>query len=284
MSVKSKTLGILRKKLFVDTFLEQPLRIFVKGAPSTGLRSKFLPNHDLFPPNSPRTLEDNGRKITFNVGEWMEWAAYFGLLNTTAEHILPRLKSGDYVVDIGTNIGSVIIPMAKKIGPTGKAYGFEPSPGRFKKCQEHLIFEQITNAELIPKALGSSEGEVILESPDERNEGRTKINLSATEGERVKNTTLDRWVAEEKLKQINFVKIDVEGFEFEVLKGMKQVIHRFHPLILVEIDRSNLSQAKSSPEEVMDYLKEAGYVLKMSDGGPIILPLLEHFDLLALPT
>jgi FkbM family methyltransferase len=281
---KSVVFNFIRKKIFVGTPLECLLKKFVNGAKSTSWKLKLLPNHDLYPANSHREIHEGSRTMSFNLGEWMEWAAYFAVEDPTQLAIEKLLNPGDTVIDVGSNIGSMILSMSKKIGNTGYVIGFEPSSNRYDKCKERLEFKQIKNAEVHLLALGAKEGFVQLGSPDPSNLGRTRVLPTSTEGPLTRCTTLDLWLNQQSgQEKINFIKIDVEGFEYEVIKGMKQTIFRFKPILFIEIDDMNLREQGSNAAEVLKTIQSYGYRLSSSSGGDLTKDIPSHFDLVAIP-
>ena len=278
---KSKFLNSIRKSLFTNSFLEIPLKKFISGAPIGSWKYKLLPNHSLYPLNSYREVIRGQKRMVYDIGEWMEWAAYFEIPDKIEVAITNELKAGDVAIDVGTNIGSVLVKMADKIGKLGKVYGFEPSENRFKKAENRIQFEDLHNAELIQLALGSRNEFVEMSSPDPTNLGRNRVTKSHLEKGKVKCVTLDSWVKEKTLTKIDFIKIDVEGFEFEVLSGMTQVLKNLGPILFIEVDDDNLKTQGSSAAELLDFIKKFGYTIEDSTGKTLNeLDLPAHFDVI----
>lgn len=72
-------------------------------------------------------------------------------------------------------------------------------------------------------------------------------------------TTLDTFVAEHRIQRLDFLKADIEGWEIHMLRGGIQSLERFHPTMLLEINRAFLARAGSAPEEAWAMLRPLGY-------------------------
>ena len=75
----------------------------------------------------------------------------------------------------------------------------------------------------------------------------------------VRMTTLDAVVKEVGLRKVNFIKIDVEGYEMNVLKGSVEILQKYHPILLMEIDNIWLARYGSSYDEILSFLSPLGY-------------------------
>jgi FkbM family methyltransferase len=280
---KSTLLNAIRKALFVGTPLEKPLRSFVRGSSIGSFRSKFLPNHDLFPKNSPRVLSREGRELTLNIGEWMEWSVYFEIDDPTERAIQDLLKPGDVALDIGSNIGSMILAMSRKVKSEGRVFGFEPSQNRYQKCIERLRFENMANAHVANVALGAKPGLVSMASPDPSNLGRTRVTYDLQTVPSVQCVTLDQWVLDAALAKVDFIKMDVEGFECEVLQGAHATLNRFKPILFIEVDDVNLREQGSSAHQLVQTIRDLRYRISSAQGHDLSETLPDHFDLIARP-
>ena len=164
----------------------------------------------------------------------------------------PYFFDAGYILDIGANIGNhslywSINTKAKKI------YAIEPLPQNYDILCKNVATNQLNNKILCCNyAAGARNGNVILESLDEKNMGTATFAASDTETE-IKLISIDSFFTRFDLPQVDFVKIDTEGFEVSVLEGMENVIARFHPDIWIE----------AGPDTITDILSKMalhGYI------------------------
>jgi len=163
------------------------------------------------------------------------------------------LRPGDVALDVGANFGSHTIPMARFVGPGGFVHAFEPQRILFQILCGNVAFNELANVRALPLALGRSAGSTKIPPLDYRgvnNFGGIALGATAV-GEDVAVVTLDDLA----LPKVRFVKIDVEGMEFDVLVGAKAILARDRPILYVENDRADKSDA------LVAHLQEAGYRL-----------------------
>src|SRR5829696_7128042 len=158
------------------------------------------------------------------------------------EHFTP--KEGDVVVDIGANIGRYTIISSKRVGANGKVVAIEAHPGNFEMLNSNIKLNQLTNVIPLNYAVHSKETKVKLYLPSGES-GFTKYNtimpnwINAQEKfVEVNANTLDYLLQFNEIRQeeVNWIKIDVEGAEFEVLKGATNVLSKSKDIaILMEL-------------------------------------------------
>jgi FkbM family methyltransferase len=159
-----------------------------------------------------------------------------------------KVGSGSVVVDAGAQIGAFSVKASKQVGGAGIVYAFEPEPENF----QYLIAntEHLNNVRIFNKALWSSEGKKLLYLHP-FNVGAHSL-YPPREGDNgtleVETTSLDDMIK----GKVDFMKIDVEGAELEVLKGAQHILEQFHPFIAVEI-HSNIY------EDICVFLSNYGY-------------------------
>jgi FkbM family methyltransferase len=148
--------------------------------------------------------------------------------NDIMEYFIP--DDGDTVVDVGAHIGLYTIIAAKRVGPTGKVIAIEPDPQNFKILRKNILLNQLSNVEPLECAAYSAKKKLKLFLP-EVGSGRTIFNTvmqgrikSCDNSIEVEANTLDNILNENNVQRVNWIKIDVEGAELEVLKGMSNVL------------------------------------------------------------
>jgi FkbM family methyltransferase len=177
------------------------------------------------------------RGILLEVNLKNQLALIFG---TPEIHLQKAIKEyisvADTVFDIGSNIGYVSIAMSKIVGEQGKVYSFEAIPETSNKCKRNLELNSCVNVNLINKALSDQSETVVFRIPDggETHSMASMIWHSSAKDSvevEVESITID---ARFSSLSPTFVKIDVEGAEGKVIKGMQGLIKRCNPVIFIE--------------------------------------------------
>jgi FkbM family methyltransferase len=142
--------------------------------------------------------------------------------NEIMEYFNPN--EGDTVVDVGAHIGLYSLIAAKRVGPSGKVIAIEPDPENCNLLQRNIELNKLTNVTIFKRAAFSSSSKLKLYLPG-KERGFTKLstimaNRAVTENFlEIDATTLDHLMLMQGMTQVNWIKIDVEGAELEVLKG-----------------------------------------------------------------
>ena len=163
------------------------------------------------------------------------------------------IPKGAVVLDIGANIGAHTVPLAQLVGAEGVVVAFEPQPTLHKILCANLVLNSIPNAITYAMALGDTEGEClfpVLDYSQPLNFGGVGADM-VDEGEAVPLGRLDDF----GLERVDFIKIDVEGFEAKVLAGAAETIARCRPIMYIENDRADKSA------ELIQLLFDMGYRL-----------------------
>ncbi len=150
-------------------------------------------------------------------------------------HVYRRFaRPGTCAIDVGANLGMHSLVLAACVSDGGKVHAFEPVPSIYARMGENLELNGVTNVELHPEALGSMRGEVVFDTnPSDFNigKGRMKPQGDIT----VPMGTLDDCLGAETLP-VSMIKIDVEGHEFEVLKGGVNLMEKQRPVVVMEFN------------------------------------------------
>lgn len=147
--------------------------------------------------------------------------------------ILSQINEKSVVVDVGANIGYYTILTAKI---AKKVYAFEPEKRAFEILQRNVRQNKLKNVVLINKAVGSENKKVRIKK-NKNNFGDSRV----VTGKDIDCIKLDNLIRE----KIDVVKIDVQGYEFEVWKGMTKIVKKDKPVIFMEIDRKNIPKIKT---------------------------------------
>jgi FkbM family methyltransferase len=159
------------------------------------------------------------------------------------EHFTP--KQGDIVIDIGANIGRYTIISSKRVGTKGKVVAIEAHPGNFEILNRNIKLNQLTNIIPLNYAAYSKETKIKLYVPDEESGYTIYHTLMERTGKKfveVNANTLDYLLQLNEIRQeeVNWIKIDVEGAELEVLKGATNVLSKSKDIaLLIEVHGQN---------------------------------------------
>lgn len=139
--------------------------------------------------------------------------------------------------DVGANIGATVVPVAKYL-KYGSAYAFEPTCA-YKYIEKNIENNSITNLKAYNIALGEQQGEVVFKTADclAHSHCITNSNFLAEDNfDKVRVERLDDVVKKENINKIDFIKIDVEGYENNVLEGCGDLVTKFNPIFYVEFN------------------------------------------------
>ncbi len=146
------------------------------------------------------------------------------------------IRPADVVFDVGAHYGYYTLLSSALVGPQGKVFAFEPSPGNVPRLRKHLEINHCTNVQVLECALSDHEGTARFDNQTGSGTGHL-----AQEGRiQVQITTLDAVSA--RLGVPNVVKIDCEGAEVEVLKGSETTIRASRPAIFLSTHGEALKQ------------------------------------------
>ncbi len=156
------------------------------------------------------------------------------------------LSEGGVVYEIGANIGSHTIALAKAVGPTGQVVAVEAQPAVFNILCANLALNGLTNVVPISAGCGSVPGHMVCPRVDYKtaaahNSGGVSL-LASGDGIPVEIIRVDDVLLRGNCKPPSLMKIDVEGMEQEVVLGAKKTIDRYRPIIYLENDRVAKSQ------------------------------------------
>jgi FkbM family methyltransferase len=182
------------------------------------------------------------------ISKWVEETGRLDHDQNALPYILPHINEGNTVLDIGAYIGDHTIAYSNKVGETGEVMAFEPSINAYR-CLKHNMLG-IKNVFCQQVAVGLKNGRTDIQEV-EGNDGMNYI----LEGGTVEMIKIDFL----KLKKCDFIKIDVEGYELDVLKGAKNTIKKFKPKLLIEINNETLTRVGVDRKQIFEWLNDMGY-------------------------
>lgn len=179
------------------------------------------------------------------------------------------LKDGDYALDIGANIGYYTLLFAKIAGNHGKVFAFEPEPSNYGILKKNVILNNYKNVILKNTAVSNKNGQTKLFLSKGRSDKHRIFQSKrvSTKFIMVDTVKLDDFATEHNIvEKISFVKIDVEGAEFDVLLGMKNIINKNQKInLILEFYPSNIKEAGSNPKELLNLLQYYNFEISYVD-------------------
>jgi FkbM family methyltransferase len=165
------------------------------------------------------------------------------------------------VVDVGANVGYYTLLAARRVGPGGRVVAVEPSPLAADRLDDTLRRNAIEQVHLFRCGLGRAAGEAILYDSLPRNHTPTMLGNPGAPGRTVPIRTLDELAETCGLSRIDLLKLDVEGYEPEVLVGANRLLaEKRITAILCEFNEHWLNRAGTTGEAVYQGLLDHGFV------------------------
>jgi FkbM family methyltransferase len=170
------------------------------------------------------------------------------------------LRPGNVAVDIGANIGYYTRILSRLVGVGGTVIAFEPLPAAFKILEMNCT--DLSNTKLFPLALSDREGQTNFYI--RKNGDMSSLNPDAHANKiRVKTTTADKIL--KNYEKLDLIKIDVEGFELEVIYGAQELLSIQKPIVYFEFLHRFATERGFRFEEFETLLSKYDYVLKWVD-------------------
>ena len=182
---------------------------------------------------------------------------------------------GKTVLDIGAHWGLFTLFFARACGPTGRVIAIEPHPDNAAHLSRNIALNQIENVSQFDVAISDTCGEAALFMP--ANESSTAALCSRVDAQQpggeagqtrtVRTETVDRMIANAIFSVPDLVKIDVEGAELAVLRGMEHTLSTAHPRLVIEVhDREDMN-ALGAAKAIANLLGHHGYELSVIETG-----------------
>lgn len=285
LSRKTRILNMGRSA-FKLPVLECWLAKVVSGHAPTSFWGRMVPPEYLYAKGAWRSIIRNGVKYRLDISNTVDYWTFWNFASRGDMEVDGLIKPDSVIVDIGANIGTRALDFAR-LAPQGMVIAFEPDPDTYLRLLEHIEMNNFNQIKPINKGVGPEVREEILYRVVDFNPGMNRIMKDAHvdkgyDYRRISMTPLAPVLAEQKVGQVNMIKIDVEGFELEVLAGCEDVIDMDHPVLFIELDDDNLINNGSTAKELVNWVEAKGYKVKIA-GSDASLPSDFshcHFDIL----
>ena len=186
-----------------------------------------------------------------------------------------HLRPGDIALDIGANIGSHTLHLARFVGPHGRVFAFEPTTFAYRKLLANIAMNpemapRITAEQvmLVGPGAGKLEPELYSSWPltsHERLHALHRGRLMSTTGARA--VSLDAYLESARVPSVALIKLDVDGHECSVLRGAADTIARFRPRIIMEIAPYVLCDVGHELGDLVQLVGSHGYTFRDQTTG-----------------
>lgn len=180
---------------------------------------------------------------------------------SVSDLIIANIKKGDVCVDVGSHIGYFTILMAGISGNEGRVFSIEPIKENCDLIAKSLEKNNFCNTTVLNIGAGDRIGDtpaVVFEDSSMGNFSDSGfINYPLDKATTNFHTsTIDSLLQNYSLEKLNLIKIDVEGYEYKVLKGAEELIDKFHPKLVIEVHSLDIWPY------VFFFLKDKQYTIK----------------------
>jgi FkbM family methyltransferase len=211
------------------------------GRPDNPSRFATLAHNFLnrMPPAESQVFDCQGALAGYQMS--IDWDRFRSFVYGTWEPevmkvVAATVKPGMTVIDIGAHIGYYTLLFAKCVGPSGRVLSFEPLPGNFALLQKNIRLNNLQNVRLLNQAVFSRTQGIVINVPDEQpNPGSGSMYTEkGAKQYHVDAVSLDDY-CEKSAFRLDILKMDVEGAEYDVLRGAEKTIDRYRPKLLIEL-------------------------------------------------
>ena len=230
-----------------------------------GFHYVFILIKKMFPEASDKIIKVNGyemKTIPNDSGISQELKTFKIHEPISTKLISNYLKKDMICLDIGANIGYFALLERKIVGDMGKVIAIEPVPNNFRYLQENIRLQNLENILTYNFAVGDIEGstrffvnersngsKILLENEDLPNRPGYVMNVPIKK--------IDDFLLEIKLKKIDFVRMDVEGYELNIFHGMEKTIQNSNPIIQLEVHKGRMGEDRM--RKFFEFFLKYGY-------------------------
>lgn len=211
---------------------------------------------------------DEGIRILLDLDDWIDYQIYctgFYMIEVVHSKYFRRsIQDGFIFIDVGANKGYYTLQAANRVGLQGQVHAFEPVTNTFSHLQTNVALNDFTNVISNQTIVHDHSGELEIFIAEENNTGESSIQKPANfsgRSEIIPCITLDEYIIENNINKVDLIKIDVEGSELSVLKGMQNILKREKEglQLLIEVNESHLLSNGTCSCEIYEYLRLFGF-------------------------
>jgi len=279
-------LPLTRIKIFIAHWLYKIIHPFLRDKSSMVIKKRHEINYEL-------DLREGLDLSMFLFGKFQDHTINSNLI---------KIPEDAYILDIGGNFGFMALQYARK-AVKGRVISFEPTHYALARFNRNLelnteiakritVINKFVSNKTSPNAGLTAFSSWRVDSINNKNGNRHPVHLGiekSTDG--VGSITLDDFCEENKIKKIDFIKIDTDGHEFEVLQGAHQSISKYRPLIIFEVGKYVMTEKQIDFLFYIEYFDKLNYKLyNVKTGRQLnrsnwnsLIPELGTIDVAAIP-
>ena len=217
----------------------------------------------------------SGSKFRGPIEDWIPWQIFLHGCYWAEREVEPVLletaRQSKVIFDVGAHMGYYTVQFAAQ--SSGQVHSFEPNPRSFGFLEQNVEINQLRNACLNHVGVSSQPGRLTLRIPHSGNSGSASFSQpyadAASDQVDVDVTTLTSYCERQNIEQIDMIKVDVEGHEFEVLKGLKTLLAQ-RRVWRIFTEWNSTTSSHSTYENLFGQLAESGYVAWTIANGKIV--------------
>lgn len=176
------------------------------------------------------------------------------------------LNPGDTYVDVGANIGTLVLTASNTVSNSGEVVGIEAHPETFKNLEANIKLNKFTNIKLIRSAVGNHKGSLFFSNIN--SDDQNKVLLEQKSGIEIEVNSLDELLSE--YSNISLLKIDVEGYEKYVLEGALETLKKTK-IILFESWEEHFANYGYDTGHIIQILNDQGFEVYKKDNDKLQL-------------
>jgi FkbM family methyltransferase len=179
----------------------------------------------------------------------------------TTQLVKRLIKKNDFVIDVGANFGYYATLFAKLVGPEGNVIAFEPTNNYFKLLNENISLNNFKNIEIVKMGLSNIRQDLEISIDDSSATIHQPFKIYVKSKETISLITLDDFVSDRGLSNIDFIKIDVDGHDPFVLEGAIKTIQKFNPIVIMEVSHLHYVEAGITAWDFYEKLQRWGFII-----------------------
>jgi FkbM family methyltransferase len=182
-------------------------------------------------------------------------------------HVVPR---GGTAIDLGAHYGDYTLALSTLVGTNGHVVAVEPMRHALEVLHRNISINDADNVHVEPVGVGRTKARAVLHHHSDPS--RASLGQMDEDGrtEEIEITTLDEIVDRLGLERVDYVKLDIEGSEFDALEGGRTMLEQFRPVVQFEQQPRAAERLGHAPENVWDMLADLGYAFAALDDRGVL--------------